>query len=55
MAAVPDDVAEAAFTRCLHDIRACRECKGALAHEPRPVVVADRRARLLIGQPFSCL
>ena len=48
MAAVPDDVAEAAFTRCLHDIRACRECKGALAHEPRPVVLADRRARVLI-------
>ena len=51
MEAVPDDVAGAAFARCLHDIRACRECKGALAHEPRPVVVADRRARvLIIGQ-----
>ena len=51
MAAVPDDLAEAAevaFASCLHDIRACRECKWALAHGPRPVVVANRRARLLI-------
>lgn len=48
MAVVPDDVAEAAFASCLHDIRACRLCEGALPHEPRPVVLADRRARVLI-------
>jgi len=51
MAAVPDDVAEAAFARCLHDIRACRLCEGALPLGPRPVVMADRRTRvLIIGQ-----
>ncbi|GAB5559066.1 MAG: uracil-DNA glycosylase family protein [Synoicihabitans sp.] len=32
----------------LHEIRRCTVCAHALAHEPRPVVVAHRAARLLI-------
>ncbi len=48
MAAAQDDAAEAAFARCLHDVRACRLCAGVLPQAPRPIVMADRRARVLI-------
>ena len=37
----------AALAALLTEIRACRAC--ALPHEPRPVVVADPRARILIA------
>lgn len=37
------------LTTLLQEIADCRLCRGALAHEPRPVVVADRRARILIA------
>ncbi|WP_426414668.1 uracil-DNA glycosylase family protein [Aestuariirhabdus sp. LZHN29] len=32
----------------LQDVRRCQVCAPALPHSPRPVVVADSRARLLI-------
>ena len=34
--------------RLLTRVRACRLCEASLPKEPRPVVVADRRAKLLI-------
>lgn len=33
----------------LQEIAGCRRCSAVLPHEPRPVVVADRRARILIA------
>lgn len=51
--AVPDDAGAAALDRLLTNARACRICKDEprgrpLPHEPRPVVVADVRARIAI-------
>lgn len=44
---------DAGLTRLLGEVRACRICRDAprgrpLPHEPRPVLVADRRARIAI-------
>lgn len=36
------------FERLLRDIRACRRCADALPHEPRPVVHAHPKARILV-------
>jgi len=37
-----------ALSALLREIRACRICAEALAHEPRPVVQADAAARILV-------
>jgi len=39
----------AALAARLREIRACRLCAAALAHEPRPVLQADVRARVLVA------
>lgn len=41
-------MSEHALESLLGEIRACRVCAGALAHEPRPVLRAHRDARILI-------
>jgi uracil-DNA glycosylase len=38
----------AALTRLLGRVRRCRECAGALPHEPRPVLRASTTARLMV-------
>ncbi|HKJ74638.1 MAG TPA: uracil-DNA glycosylase family protein [Alphaproteobacteria bacterium] len=46
--AYDDGVMDDALTSLLQDIRQCRICADALAHEPRPVLRAERTARLVI-------
>ena len=43
-----DGVMDDALASLLQDIRQCRICADALAHEPRPVLRAERTARLVI-------
>ena len=37
------------LARLLAEVRDCRLCESALPHEPRPVVQADARARILVA------
>jgi len=46
--AYDDGVMDDALASLLQDIRQCRICADALAHEPRPVLRAERTARLVI-------
>lgn len=40
---------DVALAKRLREIRACRLCAAELAHEPRPVLQADVRARILVA------